>query len=162
MSQSKPKSNVLSYAEIKEKPNVTGLPLMPETPEVDLIWTFNNVSVEFDMTDVDTRAHFYACLDRMNERQKNAPKAGSTDDIVRGLCAMMRDFLDDLFGEGMGAKFIDRTSQAKAQNCFASLNNFVRNQLATAMGAGMEIIGSVRDNPNRAQRRAASKATGKQ
>lgn len=75
------------------------------------LFTFGDLEVEIDFTDVDFLENLEEAKRLMQEEAKQVPKTGKTADIIRAQCQCYFNFFDRAIGEGAHvAMFSGKTS----------------------------------------------------
>ena len=70
--------------------------------EVITVFEYNGAKYDFDVRDADTSEAFENALYKMRDAEKSLPKEGKGSVIIRAQCKMIKDFFNDLFGDGAG------------------------------------------------------------
>ena len=117
---------------------------------VSTIFAYNGVEYAFDVSDADDAERMDKATKNMAESEKSLEKVGSTAEIIRGQCKLLKDFFVDIFGEGAGDAIC--TAKNNLNVCYDAYDSFlelVREQKNTLLSRG----NSFKKYSNRQQRR---------
>ena len=87
------------------------------------MWEINGISIELDITDVETLSRYEAAFEQMEAESKVIPKDGKQSDQLRAACDLFYRLYDRLFGDGTSEKI-----HAKKYNygeCITVYNSFL-------------------------------------
>lgn len=116
------------------------------------LFTFGDLEVEIDFTDVDFLENLEEAKRLMQEEAKQVPKTGKTADIIRAQCQCYFNFFDRAIGEGAHvAMFSGKTSLNLCLNATDALLAF-ENDEAVKMNERYSKY-TVRQHGNREQKR---------
>lgn len=120
------------------------------------LFTFGDLEVEIDFTDVDFLENLEEAKRLMQEEAKQVPKTGKTADIIRAQCQCYFNFFDRAIGEGAHvAMFSGKTSLNLCLNATDALLAF-ENDEAVKMNERYSKY-TVRQRGNREQKRNYNK-----
>ena len=120
------------------------------------LFTFGDLEVEIDFTDVDFLENLEEAKRLMQEEAKQVPKTGKTADIIRAQCQCYFNFFDRAIGEGAHvAMFSGKTSLNLCLNATDALLAF-ENEEAVKMNE-RDSKYTVRQHGNREQKRNYNK-----
>lgn len=120
------------------------------------LFTFGDLEVEIDFTDVDFLENLKEAKRLMQEEAKQVPKTGKTADIIRAQCQCYFNFFDRAIGEGAHvAMFSGKTSLNLCLNATDALLAF-ENDEAVKMNERYSKY-TVRQRGNREQKRNYNK-----
>ena len=120
------------------------------------LFTFGDLEVEIDFTDVDFLENLEEAKRLMQEEAKQVPKTGKTADIIRAQCQCYFNFFDRAIGEGAHvAMFSGKTSLNLCLNATDALIAF-ENDEAVKMNELYSKY-TVRQQGNREQKRNYNK-----
>lgn len=117
---------------------------------VSTIFAYNGVEYAFDVSDADDAERMDKATKNMAESEKTLEKVGSTAEIIRGQCKLLKDFFVDIFGEGAGDAIC--TAKNNLNVCYDAYDSFlelVREQKSVLLSRG----NSFKKYSNRQQRR---------
>ena len=120
------------------------------------LFTFGDLEVEIDFTDVDFLENLEEAKRLMQEEAKQVPKTGKTADIIRAQCQCYFNFFDRVIGEGAHvAMFSGKTSLSLCLNATDALLAF-ENDEAVKMNERYSKY-TARQHGNREQKRNYNK-----
>lgn len=115
---------------------------------------YNDIEYSFDVSDADDAEKMEASTRNMAENEKKLPKTGTSSEIIRSQCGLIRSFFDDIFGEGAGAALCsERFSLTTHYDAYDAFLDFVRSQKQTIIDRGNKY----KQYSNREQRRHPQK-----
>lgn len=118
------------------------------------IFTYNGVEFPFDAYDAEDSERMEIASEHMAASEKRLPKEGKNSEIVRAHCQLIKDYFDDIFGEGAGVAICTERSNLNVHyDAYDSFLAFVRAQKEAILERG----NSYKKYSNRQQRRAAEK-----
>lgn len=120
------------------------------------IFKYNDVEIEFDLSDADILEKYENIFDEMGEKEKKLPKTGKQSEIIRAQYNWFVEVFDKLLGEGIGKKVCgEKCSVANCYDAYEYFLSFVANQKLALTNRALSISNSY---SNRAQRRASAKS----
>ena len=97
--------------------------------EIETIFRCNGVEYSFDARDADDAEKFEKALENMAETEKTLPKEGRLSTIYRAHCETIKQFFDDIFGEGAGIAICTEKSNVTVHyDAYDELLKLVRSQ----------------------------------
>lgn len=122
---------------------------------INTVFKHNGAEYEFDIRDADDSERFENAIEKMKSVEKGLSKIGKGSEIIRGQCKMLKDFFDDVLGNGAGAALC--TEKDNLSLCYQAYELFlemVRAQKEDIIKAKNTFL----KYSNREQRRAAEKS----
>jgi len=130
-----------------------------EQNEVLTVFSYNGVSFDFDIEDIEDLQRYENAYEQMTVDQKLLKKDGKKSEYVKAYCEMIRRLFENIFGDGAGTKICgeryNSRTDTEAYNAFLA---FVAKQTDAGMVQKSALAATYL---NRAQRRAAAKNAGK-
>ena len=86
---------------------------------------------EFDMQDAEDATKYFAAAERMQKAHVSMPKDVDVIEDIHNFCEVVRDFFDEIFGEGAGRKLIPKDNRRHVMLVHAAFLKFVADQNST-------------------------------
>lgn len=101
----------------------------PQNQEVSTTWTFNGVSLEFDVGDLESIEKWEKESTEFAEKEKECMKVGKTVDILREKVKLFHEYFDNIFGPGTSGKlFAGKDNIRLCIDAYISFNTFASKQ----------------------------------
>ena len=78
------------------------------------IWEYNGEQFEFDLMDAETADRYDQALKKMEENEKRIKQSGKLSETIRNTCDMVYEFFDDVFGEEISNRIIEKNYNLRA------------------------------------------------
>lgn len=121
---------------------------------VDTVFKHNGNEYEFDVRDVEFAERMENAVENLRKAEQKLPKTGSSSEIIKAHCKMIKAFFDECLGEGAGTAIC--TDRSNLSLCYAAYDLFLK----FARAQKDDIIASKNlfaATGNRQQRRASAK-----
>ena len=93
------------------------------------VFAYNGVEYSFDVSDAADAQRMEDALLKMDATEKNLPKEGRVSVIYKGQCTMLKEWLDDVLGEGAGKALCGELDNVMAcYNAYEAFLDFVAEQ----------------------------------
>ena len=93
------------------------------------VFAYNGAEYSFDVSDAADAQRMEDALLKMDATEKALPKEGKVSVIYKGQCSMLKEWLDDVLGEGAGKALCgERDNVMSCYNAYEAFLDFVAEQ----------------------------------